>query len=681
MRAIRLMGLIALIASGRGPSAHAQAEPGLLAMRKASADRAMAAIGPGGDLDARVGRLIDRLALGDGAQVQSAVDALVVLGRPAVPAMIRRLDDRRPMKVSGLMYVNDFPGAFEGIRHYPALKVVDALTQVLNDITGSDLPMILPDTIRSSHRWRTPQVDRALDPQRDRAVAAWRASLDGRPAGPRPPSKSPSLDPDSAVAAGATSNDRAPGRFGEHGGPRIPIMGVVPWQSDNLGGSPKGLRTGGAEQTQMGAIRPSRRTNPISGDDPRAERTHSGAAAGTLGAPNEAKMQEMCILDRRCSAGRTPGRPTPLPRRSQSPALPPSLRAERTQSGPTTGPLDAPNKAKIQLMCGPEWLRSPGGTGSRERDDETNPIGRLGASRRTNPIPRGRPGPGHPTSRIPRMFDVDPFFDWLVLASTLVDLAVALAAILVRRPVEWTTGPRVTFLRMLGAVALTSVVFAVKAVFLVGLGVHPFGILRLIYVDLVIVIPLVGMVLIWADRGWDWPYGPFMPWSVRNLALASLLLPAFGYYATCVEPFRLRVERVGVPVAAGREFQRPLRIGVLSDIQIRHVTSYEHRVIDTLMAERPRPDPHAGRRLPGSDADFGAASAAGRAPGSCSPASTRPRASSSCRGTPTSPGGSRRSSRGRISGRWRTRRPSTRAAACSSAGSSSTTRAPRPSVW
>jgi hypothetical protein len=202
------------------------------------------------------------------------------------------------------------------------------------------------------------------------------------------------------------------------------------------------------------------------------------------------------------------------------------------------------------------------------------------------------------------MFDVDPYFDAIVLASTLVDLAVALAALLVRRPVEWTTGPRITFRRMLGAVAITSVVFAVKAVVLVGLGVHPFGILRLIYVDLVIVVPLIGMFLIWADRGWDWPHGPFMPWSVRNTALASLLLPAVGYYMTCVEPFRLRVERASVPVAAGREFKGPLRIGVLSDIQIRHVGDYEHQVIDTLMAEKPDLILMPGDVFQGSDSDF-----------------------------------------------------------------------------
>jgi predicted MPP superfamily phosphohydrolase len=202
------------------------------------------------------------------------------------------------------------------------------------------------------------------------------------------------------------------------------------------------------------------------------------------------------------------------------------------------------------------------------------------------------------------MFDVDPYFDGIVLASTLVDLAVALAALLVRRPVEWTTGPRVTLPRLVAAVAFTSIFFAAKAVALVWLGVHPFGIMRLVYVDLVIVVPLIGMVLIWSDRAWDWPFGPFMPWSVRNLALASLLLPLVGYYATCVEPFRLRVEHATVTAAPGREFSSPLRIGVLSDLQVRHVGPYEHRVIDTLMAERPDLILMPGDVFQGSDADF-----------------------------------------------------------------------------
>ena len=202
------------------------------------------------------------------------------------------------------------------------------------------------------------------------------------------------------------------------------------------------------------------------------------------------------------------------------------------------------------------------------------------------------------------MFDVDPYFGWIVLASTAIDAAVALAALLVRMPVEWTTGPRVTFLRMLGAIAATSAVFAAKAAFLMAMGVHIFGILRLIYVDLIIVIPAVGAFLIWADRGWDWPYGPFMPWSVRNLALASLLLPMVGYYATFVEPFRLRAETARVPVDPARAGRGTLRVGVLSDIQIRHVTDYEHRVIDRLMAMRPDLVLMPGDVFQGSDADF-----------------------------------------------------------------------------
>ena len=232
------------------------------------------------------------------------------------------------------------------------------------------------------------------------------------------------------------------------------------------------------------------------------------------------------------------------------------------------------------------------------------------------------------------MFDVDPYFDWIVLASALVDFAVGLAATVVRRPVEWTTGPRVTFLRMLGAVAVTTVVFVVKAAFLIAMGVHVFGVLRLIYVDLVIVIPAIGAFLIWADRAWDWPYGPFMPWSVRNLALASLLLPFVGYYATCVEPFRLRVEVTRVPIATGRAGR--------GDVADRRPERHPDPPRHSLRASGDRhphgpgagPDPHAGRRLPRGATPT--SNASGRQPQRLWPSSGGPREGSiSCRATST----------------------------------------------
>jgi hypothetical protein len=61
---------------------------------------------------------------------------LEALGRDAVPAIIAQLDDRTPLAHRQISLVNHFPGAFEALRHYGPVLVVDALDAILNQITG-----------------------------------------------------------------------------------------------------------------------------------------------------------------------------------------------------------------------------------------------------------------------------------------------------------------------------------------------------------------------------------------------------------------------------------------------------------------------------------------------------------------------------------------------------------------
>src|SRR5271157_5441027 len=68
-------------------------------LQRTAAARLLAAMGPNTPIDTKVSRLIDRLVLRDRDQVQAAVTALDMLGPPAVPAIIQRIDDRRNMKV------------------------------------------------------------------------------------------------------------------------------------------------------------------------------------------------------------------------------------------------------------------------------------------------------------------------------------------------------------------------------------------------------------------------------------------------------------------------------------------------------------------------------------------------------------------------------------------------------
>lgn len=106
--------------------------------------------------DLAVSLLVER-ALNPSSRLQ-AFWGLEALGCRAVPAMVRRLDDRRPLS-GGLSLVNTRPGAFEGMRHYSPRQMVDALAAILNQITAQDFGFIYngaPDSSRSAtvRGWR-----------------------------------------------------------------------------------------------------------------------------------------------------------------------------------------------------------------------------------------------------------------------------------------------------------------------------------------------------------------------------------------------------------------------------------------------------------------------------------------------------------------------------------------------
>ena len=167
-------------------------------------------------------------------------------------------------------------------------------------------------------------------------------------------------------------------------------------------------------------------------------------------------------------------------------------------------------------------------------------------------------------------------FPWVVALSSAVDLLVALGLLFVRNP-------RIGLGRTGGAVVGTAALFAVKALVLMGAGVGLFGLVCLIYVDLVVVVPIAGLVVLATTA--TGRVSAARP--VRVLAWLSLLGAAVGAYATYWEPFNLRFERADVPIRGERAGHSAIRVGVLSDIQIRHVTSYEHSAIDRLMALHP----------------------------------------------------------------------------------------------
>ena len=85
---------------------------------------------------------------------------LEALGCPAVPFIIRRMDDRRKLPDPTISLENKSANAFEGLRHYGPEKVVDALAAILNQLTGQHFGFIYNGA-------------ETTDTERTRAVQGW----------------------------------------------------------------------------------------------------------------------------------------------------------------------------------------------------------------------------------------------------------------------------------------------------------------------------------------------------------------------------------------------------------------------------------------------------------------------------------------------------------------------------
>ncbi len=120
-------------------------------------------------LDQTVKRLIHEVAIPavnpgpyerkDGKQAQIFRE-LAGLGMPAVPYIIRYMDDRRPLPYRLIELENRSADRFEAIRFYAPRQVVDGLAAVLNHLTGKDFGEI---------------YNGGTDEGRAATIAGWRA--------------------------------------------------------------------------------------------------------------------------------------------------------------------------------------------------------------------------------------------------------------------------------------------------------------------------------------------------------------------------------------------------------------------------------------------------------------------------------------------------------------------------
>jgi hypothetical protein len=92
------------------------------------------------DLDAKVAALVEE-ALVEGTEAQ-AFQKLEALGCPAVPAIVKHLDDRRKLPVAYIRLQNHSADAFEAFRQYGPEVLTDALAAILNQVTGQHFGFI-----------------------------------------------------------------------------------------------------------------------------------------------------------------------------------------------------------------------------------------------------------------------------------------------------------------------------------------------------------------------------------------------------------------------------------------------------------------------------------------------------------------------------------------------------------
>jgi predicted MPP superfamily phosphohydrolase len=167
------------------------------------------------------------------------------------------------------------------------------------------------------------------------------------------------------------------------------------------------------------------------------------------------------------------------------------------------------------------------------------------------------------------------------IGSTAFDAVVAILVL-----VRLARAGRASAASVAGGAAAAATAFVVKLPVWLALGLSRFGIVHLAYLDLVVLPTMLVVTVLWCERRRGAPWS--RRWgAVPTAVLGACIAPSVAAYASFVEPFAVRLETCRVPVAAARRPAESLRIGVLADIQTAHVTEYEHRAIDRLMAERP----------------------------------------------------------------------------------------------
>ncbi|MEM9745643.1 MAG: metallophosphoesterase [Actinomycetota bacterium] len=147
----------------------------------------------------------------------------------------------------------------------------------------------------------------------------------------------------------------------------------------------------------------------------------------------------------------------------------------------------------------------------------------------------------------------------------------------------------------LGATAIVFGTVAIARLFLRGGGF--FTVIRFLYHAIVIAAPIAiigAAVVLGLRRG--------LTAGARVLVGLAVATAGVGVYATHIEPWWLRVDRLDVTTEMATE--ETIRIGVLADIQTRSVGSYEHDAVDRVLDADPDVIIIAGDVFQGGEREF-----------------------------------------------------------------------------
>lgn len=174
------------------------------------------------------------------------------------------------------------------------------------------------------------------------------------------------------------------------------------------------------------------------------------------------------------------------------------------------------------------------------------------------------------------------------MAPSTISLLLALLAVPVLVATVWVTsrhrsGPGAALIEL--AVAALVGVSQLVAIRLVG-GDH-FDAMAVVYLDVVLVLPMVSASLLlggMVGRRWGLPR---LGRVATVLAVLVLLAAPIGFYTTHVEPYAISVERVALPLPDERGGSDVVRVGVLTDLQTTEIGGYERRAVALLNEAEP----------------------------------------------------------------------------------------------